>query len=56
MADVLEPTPVKWLYCFACDEPLAKAIERLRRKPRITRALACAGALAMVTAAVALLI
>ena len=21
MADALETTPVKWLYCFACDEP-----------------------------------
>jgi len=21
MADALEPIPVKWLYCFACDEP-----------------------------------
>lgn len=21
MADALEPAPVKWLYCFACNEP-----------------------------------
>lgn len=21
MAETLEPTPVKWLYCFACDQP-----------------------------------
>jgi hypothetical protein len=25
MADTLAPTPVKWLYCFACEEPFELA-------------------------------
>jgi hypothetical protein len=25
MADTLAPTPVKWLYCFACGEPFELA-------------------------------